>query len=179
MATFMFFYHFAWMIIVLSFLPLVPMLRSRRFIERAGLSLPEDRIERGSIWIHALSVGEVLSAIPLVRSLNKKYPKKGIVFTVTTLQGMEIARKELERDVTALLTMPLDFWWSMRRIVHFIRPSCFILIETDVWPGLISYLRNRGIKTILVNGRISPRTFASYKKFRYLTRFMLNLIDFF
>jgi len=175
----MFFYHFAWMIIVLSFLPLVPILRSRRFIERAGLSLPEDRPERGSIWIHALSVGEVLSAIPLVKSLNQKYPEKGIVFTVATPQGMEIARNELEKDVTALLTMPLDFWWSIRRIVNYIRPSFFILIETDVWPGLISHLRNRGIKTILVNGRISPRTFASYKKFSYATRFMLNLIELF
>ncbi|MFQ5904057.1 MAG: 3-deoxy-D-manno-octulosonic acid transferase, partial [Candidatus Binatia bacterium] len=65
----------------------------------------------------------------------------------------------------------------IRRMVNIIKPSLFILVETDIWPGLITYLRKRGIKTILVNGRISPRTFRSYWRFRFLTRIMLNSLE--
>jgi len=172
----LFFYHFAWTVIIILSLPLIPRLKKRRFFERAGFGLPPDRLKK-SIWIHALSVGEVVSAIPLVRSLNRKYPRKDIVFTVTTPQGMKIACKELEGAVKVLLPMPLDFWWSVQRVVNYINPSFFILIETDLWPGLISYLKRRGIKTVLINGRISPRTFRSYKRFRFFIRIMFNSLE--
>lgn len=152
-------------------------MKSRRIIERLALSIPSPSSRKESIWIHALSVGEVISALPLVRSLKQKYPQKDIVFTVATTQGMKIARKELEGEVKALLTMPVDFWWSVRRIVNHIRPSLFILVETDIWPGLLNHLRKRGIKTLLVNGRISPRTLSSYWRFRFFIRIMLNPIE--
>jgi 3-deoxy-D-manno-octulosonic-acid transferase len=90
---------------------------------------------------------------------------------------MKIARNELEGKVKILLEMPLDFWWSIRRIVNFIRPSFFIFIETDIWPGLVTLLQKRGIKTVLINGRISPRTFKSYWRFRFFTRVMLNSLE--
>lgn len=173
---FLFFYNFAWTVIIILSLPLIPLVKKRRFFERAGLGLPPDRLKK-SIWIHALSVGEVVSAIPLVRSLNRKYPRKNIVFTVTTPQGMKIACKELEGAVKVLLPMPLDFWWSVQRVVNYIKPSFFILIETDLWPGLIFYLKRRGIKTVLINGRISPRTFRSYRRFRFFIRIMLNSLE--
>ncbi len=174
---FLFLYHFAWTVIIIFSLPLIPFVKKWHFLERMGFGLPPDRLKKKSIWVHALSVGEVVSAIPLVRSLNRKYPRKDIVFTVTTPQGIKIARKELKGEVKVLLTMPLDFWWSMRRIVNYIKPSFFILIETDLWPGLILYLRKRGVKTVLVNGRISPRTFRSYRRFRFFTRIMLNSLE--
>jgi len=141
------------------------------------MRLPANPPRIASIWIHALSVGEVLSAIPLVKAVGLQYPEKDIVFTVTTEQGKEIARKELRGKVRALLTMPLDFWWSIRRVVNFIRPSLFILVETDIWPGLISYLKKRGTKTILINGRISPRTFRYYRRFRPLARRIFSAMD--
>ena len=158
------------------------MLRKRRFFKRLALGLPTPSFEDGNIWIHALSVGEVISALPLVDALAKKYPDKDIVFTVTTLKGMTIARNELEGKVKALVTMPIDFWWCIRQIVNYIRPSIFILVETDIWPGLIYYLKKRGIRSILVNGRVSPRTFKSYRRFAFLTRkifkpFELCLMD--
>ena len=141
------------------------------------MRLPANPPKIASVWIHALSVGEVLSAIPLVKAVGLQYPEKDIVFTVTTEQGKEIARKELRGKVRALLTMPLDFWWSIRRVVNFIRPSLFILVETDIWPGLISYLKKRGTKTILINGRISPRTFRYYRRFRPLARRIFSAMD--
>ncbi len=141
------------------------------------MRLPADPPKTDSIWIHALSVGEVLSALPLVKAVGLRYPEKDVVFTVTTDQGKEIARKELQGKVRALLTMPLDFWWSVHKVVNFIRPSLLVLVETDIWPGLIGYLKKRGTKTILINGRISPRTFRSYRRFRPFARRMFNALD--
>ncbi len=131
----------------------------------------------GSIWIHALSVGEVISSLPLVRALSRKYPERDIVFSVTTSQGMEIARDELQGEVKRLLTMPLDFWWSIRRTVYSINPSLFVLVETDIWPGLIFHLKKRGTKALLVNGRISPRTLMRYRRFRAFIRAVLDSFE--
>ena len=174
MTVFLFLYHFAWTFIIFFFLPVIPFIKNRRLLGRMGLHLPYDPPEKGGIWIHALSVGEVISAIPLVKLLSRKHPLKDIVFSVTTAQGMVIAREELEGEVKILLTMPLDFWWSIRRVVSYINPSLFVLVETDVWPGLIFLLKSRGINTVLVNGRISPRTYRSYRRFRFFTRPVLR-----
>jgi 3-deoxy-D-manno-octulosonic-acid transferase len=141
------------------------------------MGLPADPPKKGSVWIHALSVGEVLSALPLVKAIGLQYPEKDVVFTVTTEQGKKIAGKELGEKVRTLLTMPLDFWWSVRRVVNFIRPSLFILVETDLWPGHIEYLKKRGTKIVLINGRISPRTFRSYRRFSFFVRHTFNTMD--
>jgi len=119
----------------------------------------------------------VISALNLARSLKQEYASKEIVFTVKTPQGMKVARDELKEETGILLPMPMDFWWSIRRVVNYIRPSVFILVETDIWPGLIFYLKKRGVKTILINGRISPRTFKSYKRFRVFFKRMLNELE--
>jgi 3-deoxy-D-manno-octulosonic-acid transferase len=122
-------------------------------------------------------VGEVNSALPLVKALKRAYPTKEIVFTVTTRQGMQIARRELGDEIRALIPMPLDFWWTMGKLIQYIKPALFILVETDIWPGLISQLKKRGTKTVLVNGRISPRTMKSYQKFRLFVRRMFNTFE--
>jgi 3-deoxy-D-manno-octulosonic-acid transferase len=124
-----------------------------------------------------LSVGEVLSAIPLVKAVKERDPRVEIVFTVSTVKGMEVARDELSGKVGALLTMPIDFWWSMGRIVNHIRPSVFVLVETDLWPGLLARLRQRGTRCLLVNGRISPRTFRAYKRYKHFIRTIFQSLD--
>ncbi len=167
---FMFLYHFVWMLVIFFFIPFAPILGKKRFVERLALKLPSASIGEGNIWIHALSVGEVISALPLVKILTLKYPDKGIVFTVTTSKGMAVARNELEGKVDVLLTMPIDFWWCIRRIVNYVKPSVFILVETDIWPALIGYLRKRGISSILVNGRVSPRTVRFSRKAPFFVR---------
>jgi len=141
--------------------------RKTRFFARLIPELSTNRLKQGSIWIHALSVGEVISAIPLINVLTQKFPQKKLVFTVTTEKGMKIAQKEFGNRVAELLFLPLDFWWSVHRIVKHIKPAVFVLVETDIWPGLLGYLRKKKTSSILVNGRISPRTFRAYSRFRY------------
>jgi 3-deoxy-D-manno-octulosonic-acid transferase len=167
------FYHLAWTFFVVLLLPFIPLLKSHRIVRRLAVDLPARYGDDRTIWVHALSVGEVLSALPLIRSLRKEVPQYNLVFTVTTRQGIEIARRETEQDVQVLL-MPLDFWWSMLRVIRYVRPRLFILVETDLWPGLIAHLARRGITMVLVNGRVSPRTMRSYKRFRFFTRRMLG-----
>lgn len=186
---FMFLYHFLWTICLIFCLPVIWILEKRhldsrgslglveRTRERFALRLPQTLPARGNIWVHALSVGEVVSAIPLVDSLRIEFPDKEIVFTVTTVTGMAIAREKLDAKVKAVLTMPVDAWWSVQRIVNFVKPSVFILIETDIWPALLCSLKRKGIRSILVNGRISPRTFRSYARVPFFTRKMFDPLE--
>lgn len=172
-----FLYHTTWTIVFLFFAPVVLLLRNERLLKRLAFNLPLGSLGENNIWVHALSVGEVISALPLVKALNRNYPDMGIVFTVTTVKGMALAREVLGREVKALLPMPIDSWLCFRRLVRHIHPSIFLLIETDVWPGLIGYLKSRGIKTILVNGRISPRTFRLYKRFSFFIQKMYQPLE--
>lgn len=174
---FTFLYHILWTIAFLVCTPFALLLRNERFLERLSLNLPPASLGEDNIWIHALSVGEVISALPLVSTLSRKYPGRGIVFTVTTVKGMAVARKELEGTVKAVVPMPVDSWLCVRRMVRYIKPSVFVLVETDIWPALIGYLKKMGIKTILINGRISPRTFKSYQRFPFLVRRMFKPLE--
>jgi 3-deoxy-D-manno-octulosonic-acid transferase len=185
----MFLYHFLWTICLIFCLPVIWILEKRRLDSRGSLGLVERARERfalrlpqalpakGNIWVHALSVGEVVSAIPLVDSLQVEFPDRDIVFTVTTISGMAIAREKLDAKVKAVLTMPVDAWWSVQRIVNFVKPSVFILIETDIWPALLCSLKRKGIRSILVNGRISPRTFSSYARVPFFIRKMFDPLE--
>ncbi len=174
---FTFLYHILWTIVFLVCTPFALLLRNQRLLERLALNLPPASLGEDNLWIHALSVGEVISALPLVSTLSRKYPGRGIVFTVTTVKGMAVARKELEGTVKAVIPMPVDSWLCVRRMDRYIKPSVFVLVETDIWPALIGYLKRMGIQTILINGRISPRTFKSYQRFPFLVRRMFKPLE--
>jgi 3-deoxy-D-manno-octulosonic-acid transferase len=73
--------------------------------------------------------------------------------------------------------MPLDFWWSIRRVVQWIRPSVFLLVETDLWPGILGCLQGQGTPSILVNGRISPRTLRAYRRFPVFVREVFRFLE--
>jgi len=166
----MFAYHFMWTFVLLFFFPLKRFVRNRRLRDRFALDTNSLRPAKDNIWIHALSVGEVVSALPLVNALQAKYSDQGVIFTVTTRSGMSVAREKLKNRGVRLEFMPLDAWWVLRKFVRHIQPSVFILVETDIWPGLLDWLRRKKIRSILVNGRISPRTYKAYNKARFLIR---------
>jgi 3-deoxy-D-manno-octulosonic-acid transferase len=169
----LFLYDFLWTLVSLALLPLAPLVRKGPLAERLGFLLSVERTERAALWVHALSVGEVLSAVPLVLALKERYPGSPLVLTVATVQGLSVARKELEGKADRILRMPLDAWWAMHRLVDRIHPALFIVVETDLWPGLLNLLTRRRIPSLLVNGRISPRTYGGYRRYPHLVRSLL------
>lgn len=166
----MFLYHFIWTFLLIFFIPLKRFVRKGRLRERFALDSNFPLSAKSNIWIHALSVGEVISALPLVDALQAKCPDQGMVFTVTTRSGMSVAREKLKNKDIILQFMPLDAWWVLQKFISHIHPSVFILVETDIWPGLLDCLKRKGVRSILVNGRISPRTFKGYNRARFFVR---------
>ena len=173
-------YHVLATIVLILSLPVYLVKKRVRLKEGLGLNLPDlGDPGVGRLWVHALSVGELLSAIPLLEALRNRYPSREICLSVKTASGLEVARERVKDKVDYLLPMPLDLWWSVRRLIGSIKPTLFILVETDIWPGLISSLKEGGVKTVLVNGRVSPRTGKSYMRWRFLIKKVLGLIELF
>ena len=129
-----------------------------------------------SIWIHAVSVGEVLTARPLARDLRARYPRLRILLSTTTLGGHAMARRHLQ-DVDGLFYFPFDFGIFVRRTLDLVRPRLFVMMETEIWPNLLRECRRRGIKTAVVNGRLSKRSFARYKFIRGAMQRILDDVD--
>lgn len=173
----LFLYDLAWTLVLIFSLPLLTFSSGRRLADKLGLRLPHNHSKKRNIWIHALSVGEVISSLPLITAITERYPSRTIALTVKTSQGMKIARDKLSGKVDMLVPMPLDFWWSARRIIRYVNPSVFILLETDIWPGLLSLLKRKGVKAVLVNGRISPGTFRSYRRYGFFMKQALNSLE--
>ena len=133
-------YHFFVTTILIILFPLLyPFKHKFRLGERLSLELPNpgQPVEK-RIWVHALSVGEVISSIPLLEALKREYPSRELVLSIKTETGLKLAKQRLREMIDYIVPMPLDFWWSSRRIMNVIQPALFILVETDIWPGLIT-----------------------------------------
>jgi 3-deoxy-D-manno-octulosonic-acid transferase len=131
-----------------------------------------------SIWVHAVSVGEVLAARPLISELRRRYPKLRLFLSTTTLAGQQLARRNVS-DVDAVFYFPFDWTFTVRRTLDLVRPRLFLMIETEIWPNLLRECRRRGVKTMLVNGRISYRSFPRYRLVRRFFKRVLADVDHF
>jgi 3-deoxy-D-manno-octulosonic-acid transferase len=120
-----------------------------------------------TIWLHALSVGEVTSAVPLLAGLRKTYPDSRIIVSVTTRTGKGVADNLLKSIADHVIDGPFDVLPVVSHFVKHIRPDLFILVETDLWPNTLLFLKNKNIPTILVNGRISQESMAGYKRLHF------------
>jgi len=129
-----------------------------------------------SIWVHAVSVGEVLTARPLISDLKRRYPNLRMFLSTTTMAGQQLARRSVQ-DVDAVFYFPFDFGFVIRRTLDLVRPKLFIMMETEIWPNLLRECRARGIKTAVVNGRLSARSFPRYRMIRPMMRRVLDHID--
>ena len=119
----------------------------------------------GPVWIHALSVGELLSAVPLIEGLRARLgATRPILVSVSTLSGRRIAEKRLEGKIDGLVYFPYDTPLAYRRCLSRIRPALFILVETDVWPGYLRLFHSRRIPCVLVNGRLTERSLRSFER---------------
>lgn len=131
-----------------------------------------------TIWVHALSVGEVTSAVPLIRGLRAKYPTERIVVSVTTRSGKKVADALLSSLADCIIEGPLDLLPVVRRFIKHIHPDLFILVETDFWPNILLCLKNGKIPAILVNGRVSEKSMARYQRLRFFFRPMFQCFSF-
>ncbi|HWC18773.1 MAG TPA: 3-deoxy-D-manno-octulosonic acid transferase [Terriglobales bacterium] len=130
-----------------------------------------------SIWIHAVSVGEVLSVSGLIAGLNIELPDTRIFVSTTTLTGQELARQRFGAE--DVFYMPLDLPFAINPFLRAIRPSMLVLAETEFWPNLLHLAKVHGAQIAVVNGRISDRSFPGYRRFRFLLRRALANIDLF
>lgn len=135
------------------------------------------KFKESPIWIHAVSVGEVQVASLLVEAIKQKSNKALVVSTVTKT-GNNLAYKLMGDGVT-LIYAPLDISIITEKFVKVIDPSLFIMIETELWPNIIYSLYKKGVPIVLLNGRISPRSFYGYSRIKFLTRGILNRISLF
>jgi 3-deoxy-D-manno-octulosonic-acid transferase len=129
-----------------------------------------------SIWVHAVSVGEVLSARPLISELHASYPKLRVFLSTTTLTGQQLARRSVS-DVDAVFYFPFDWTITARRTLNVVRPRLFVMTETEIWPNLLRECKRRGVRTLMVNGRISYRSFPRYRLIRPFMKRVLADID--
>ncbi|GKS59019.1 3-deoxy-D-manno-octulosonic acid transferase [Nitrospira sp.] len=111
------------------------------------------------VWIHAVSLGEVVAVVPLVKSLHARDPTRTIVVSTVTETGREAVVQRLEGTATHCYA-PLDFPWVVRRFIRTLRPSVYVFVETELWPNLLTAMDQARVPTVLVNGRISSRSFA-------------------
>jgi 3-deoxy-D-manno-octulosonic-acid transferase len=128
------------------------------------------------IWIHAVSVGETLAAVPLVQALRSRYPQISIVITTMTPTGSERVRAIFGDTVTHVYA-PYDMPDSIARFLRRMNPVIAIVMETELWPNTIAALHRRGIATIVANARLSEKSARGYGRISALTRPMLNMIN--
>jgi len=129
-----------------------------------------------SIWIHAVSVGEALTARALIPDLRRAYPRLRLFLSTTTMAGQEVAKRNVP-GVDAVFYFPFDWVFTVRRTLQLVRPKLFVMMETEIWPNLLRECRRAGVRTILINGRISSRSYRRYRLIRPLFRRVLAEVD--
>jgi 3-deoxy-D-manno-octulosonic-acid transferase len=152
--------------------------RSFRNSLRRRLSDPPEFPGRGTLWVHAASVGEVLCSIPLVKRMKEEYPKRSIVLTTMTVTGKETAETKVP-EAEGVLLFPIDQPILLRRIIRKIRPGLLLIAETELWPNLLRVCGKRNIPILLFNGRISDRSFRRYRFLRFFFRTCLKYVSIF
>jgi 3-deoxy-D-manno-octulosonic-acid transferase len=129
------------------------------------------------LWIHALSVGEILSAAPLIKALHVRIKPSSLYLSVSTKSGYEIACARLKDSYDGLFFFPFDLLFSVRRALAKVAPSMFVLVETDIWPGFMAELGRRGIPCFVINGRLSASSLKRYRQAKALFSPALNTFD--
>ncbi|MPY91150.1 MAG: 3-deoxy-D-manno-octulosonic acid transferase [Luteitalea sp.] len=149
----------------------------RGISQRLG-SLPEslNADREPSIWIHAVSVGETLTVRPLVDGLRARYPHHKLFLSTTTRAGQEVARARLA-SLDGVFYFPFDWTGPVRRALDSVCPQLFVMMETELWPNLLRACRARGVRTVLVNGRLSARSHGRYRLVRPFFRHVLADVD--
>lgn len=155
---------------------------------RGGISQKLGRVRKGvlkilrksprPIWVHAVSVGEVMAAHPLIRELKKKYPHKKLILSTVTVTGNYTARQRVP-EADEVFYFPFDYPWIVRRVIAGINPAVVLVAETELWPNFFRELKKAGIPSAVVNGRISPHSYRNYLKLRGFFKKVFENVDLF
>lgn len=151
----------------------------RHIKERLGF-IPQEKVKALSgsprIWIHAVSLGEVKVADAVIAVLRKILPGCSLVVSMFTEHGRDMAKETFGEDVPVIFA-PIDFMGSVRKALSTVRPDAMIFLETEIWPSWLTEAHRMGIKTALINGRISVRSVGGYLKLRPFFREVLKNFD--
>ncbi|MDZ7594310.1 MAG: lipid IV(A) 3-deoxy-D-manno-octulosonic acid transferase [Thiobacillus sp.] len=167
--------------------PLIPLRllwrgrRERGYLEHWGERLalgpaPISEMEPGALWIHAVSVGEMRAAQPLIDALRSAHPDAPVLLTCMTPTGRATA-EVLYGDFARTVYLPYDYAWLMRRFMRRLQPRVSILMETELWPNLIHAAARAGVPLVLANARLSERSARGYARLPALTRACLARVD--
>ena len=135
--------------------------------ERLGFSTPGlDKLPAqrpGSIWIHAVSVGEALAGVTLAKRLKEKHPERPLIISTTTNTGFALA-KERFPFADAVIYFPFDWAFCVKAVMNRVNPALILVLETEIWPNFLRAANQRKVPVIFVSGRISARSYARYQK---------------
>jgi len=148
----------------------------RRLPERFGrLPASFTRTPPGALWLHAVSVGEVISAIELLRQFRAAQLHAPIYVSTTTLAGRAVADEKLRGLAAGVFYLPIDYGFAVRRVLRTIRPNVVVILETELWPVLFRTVAGAGCELLIVNGRISDAAWPRYRRWRMMFRHVLTL----
>ena len=146
--------------------------------ERLGKVPPRLQLQSGpAIWVHAVSVGEVLAVSELVSQLRQRFPQYRVVVSTTTATGQKLATKHFGED--SVFYFPLDFAFAIRPYLSALRPRLIVLAETEFWPNFLRLAHTSGGRVAVVNARISDRSLPGYRRFRRILKRVLLNVDLF
>jgi len=173
------FYDLIALILSLFFLPLYLLRRKfhRGFPARLGF-LPKNLNLNRPVWVHAVSLGEAKAVRGLVEGLRQNYPGKKLVISTVTATGNKVA-KGMAAVGDLVTYLPLDFSFIIGKVIERVNPSVFIIAETEIWPNLISCLYRKNIPVVIVNGRISDRSFGGYRLIKFFLQPILKKVSLF
>lgn len=135
--------------------------------ERLGLRFPPELAMNGrpsgAIWLHAVSVGEVLTAVPFARCLKQRFPGRRLLVSTTTATGQTLARERMNFS-DAVFYFPFDWDGPVRRVFQAVKPDVIVILETEIWPNLLRHGKTAGVPIVVVNGRLSDRSFRGFSR---------------
>lgn len=138
-------------------------------IKRRGLT------NQPNIWLHAVSVGEILASLPLIKLIQEQFTNYQLVISTGTFTGQEVAKKRISG--ATFIYFPLDVFWVVSKVVRIIKPVIFIVAESEIWPNFFKVAHSWNIPIVLFNGRVSARSYNRYKRMAGFFRLVLNYIS--
>jgi len=131
----------------------------------------------GAIWLHAVSVGEILSSVEFLQRLRQEFPRTRLFVSTSTLAGRSVASERLRGLTDGTFYAPIDYVWAVRRVLRTLKPSLVLIAETEIWPNLFRETKRIGAGLAIVNGRISDRALPRYRKFAWFFHAVLPEAD--